>query len=196
MKRFLVPALVVAASAAVAFTNVREARSAPESVKWEVDAVHSIVLFKIKHMGASWSYGRFNDLSGSVEAAADGTALTSASFVVKTDSVDTANEKRDGHLKSPDFFNSKQFPEITFKSTAAKAIDADTTELTGDLTLHGETKPVTLKVLRVGTGEMKGRQLAGWETTFTVKRSDFGMGKMVGPIGDDVQLTVAVEAGK
>jgi polyisoprenoid-binding protein YceI len=196
MKRVLLAALVTVSAAASAVVGAPEARSESPASKWTVDPVHSTVLFKIKHLGASWTYGRFDSVGGGIYAADDGSAPTAVRLVVKTDSVNTGNEKRDGHLKSPDFFSAKQFPEITFKSTSAKALDADTTEVAGDLTLHGVTKPVTAKVVRVGTGSMQGRTVAGWETTLSLKRSDFGMEKMVGPVGDDVTLTVAVEAGK
>jgi polyisoprenoid-binding protein YceI len=78
-----------------------------------------------------------------------------------------------------------------------KAIDADNTEVTGDLTLHGVTKPITVKVVKVGAGKgMKGESLVGLETTFSLKRSDYGMSNMVGPVGDDVQITVATELAK
>jgi polyisoprenoid-binding protein YceI len=199
MKRIVLSSIALAALGA-AVLLAPEARSAPESATWNADPVHSVVLFKIKHMSASWTYGRFNDISGTVEAADDGTGVTGASFVVKTDSIDTHNEKRDAHLRNPDFFNAKQFPEITFKSTSAKPIDADTTELTGELSLHGQTKPLTLKVVRTGVGKnpQSGAALVGWESTFVVKRADFGIGAKFGDamVGEDVTLTVAVEASK
>jgi len=196
MKRILLAAAVAAVAVTSAIVSAPEARSESPASKWTVDPVHSTVLFKIKHLGASWTYGRFDSVEGGVDAADDGSAPSAVRLVVKTDSVNTGNDKRDGHLKSPDFFSAKQFPEITFQSTSAKPLDADTTEVTGDLTLHGVTKSVTARVVRVGTGSMQGRTLAGWETTLSLKRSDFGMAKMVGPVGDDVTLTVAVEAGK
>jgi len=196
MKRILLSAVVAAFAVTSAIVSAPQARSESPASRWTVDPIHSTVLFKIKHLGASWTYGRFDSVEGGVDAAEDGTPPTAVRLVLKTDSVNTGNEKRDGHLKSPDFFSAKQFPEITFTSTAAKALDADTTEVTGDLTLHGVTKSVTAKVVRVGTGSMQGKTVAGWETTFELKRSDFGMAKMVGPVGDDVTLTVAVEAGK
>ena len=197
MRRFLVPTLAAAVLAAGFFAVTRPAQSAPPASTWTADPVHSFVLFKIKHLGTSWVYGRFNDFTVSIEAGDEGAGVTSANFVVKTESVDTGTAKRDQHLRSPDFFNAKQFETISFKSKSAKAVDADTTEVTGDLTLHGETKPITVKVVRVGHGKgLQKEDLAGYEATFSLKRSDYGMTTMVGPVGDDVALTVAVEASR
>lgn len=197
MRRFLVPSLAVAALAAGVFAFNAPAHSAPPASTWTGDPVHSFVIFKIRHLETSWVYGRFNEPEVSLEAGDEGAGITSVSFTVKTENVDTGVAKRDQHLKSPDFFNAKQFETISFKSTAVKAVDADTTEVTGDLTLHGTTKPVTAKVVRVGHGKgMKKEDIAGYETTLSLKRSDFGMTTMVGPVGDDVALTIAVEASR
>jgi len=197
MKRTWILASAAAVLSAAALLGGRAAWSAPESATFDGDTVHSYVLFKIKHMGTSWSYGRFNDFTVSVGMDDAGAAIKSVAFDVKTASVDTGQPKRDGHLKSPDFFNAKQFEDIKFASTAVKAIDADNTEVTGDLTLHGVTKSITVKVVKVGAGKgMKGESLVGLESTFSLKRSDYGMSNMVGPVGDDVQITVAVEAAK
>ena len=184
MKRVLM--MLVAAATAAAAT-------------YDVDPVHSSVTFKIQHMGTSWTYGRFNDLAASLEYDAAKPEASSLSFTAKAESVDTGNAKRDQHLKGPDFFNAKEFPEIAFKSTKVTPSGKDAAEVTGDLTLHGVTKPVTAKVVKVGEGKtMKGGEMIGFEATFTVKRSDFGMANMVGPkgAGDEVYLTVAIEAHK
>ena len=170
---------------------------AATAATYEGDTVHSFVLFKVKHMGASWTYGRFSDFTVSFQADEAKPELSSVAFEVKAESVTTGNEKRDQHLRSPDFFNAKEFPLITFKSTSVHTIDKDTVAVTGDLTLHGVTKPLTVKVVKVGSGKnMKGGELMGVETTFTLKRSDFGMNTPVGPDSDEVQLTVAVEGAK
>ena len=115
---------------------------------------------------------------------------------MKTENVDTANEKRDAHLKSPDFFDAKQFPLITFKSTSVKA-DGDNFEVTGDLNLHGVTKQITVPLKKTGesdTGKMGYR--TGWQAEVDLKRSDFGMTGMQGAIGDDVHLIISFEAVK
>jgi polyisoprenoid-binding protein YceI len=197
MKRLALISAGAVLVAAAAFLAAPDARSAPESASWAGDTVHSFVLFKVKHMGTSWTYGRFNDFTVSVDTDAAGSAVTAANFVVKAESIDTGAAKRDQHLRSPDFLNSKEFAEITFKSTKAKPLADGATELTGDLTLHGVTKPVTVTLTKTGAGKgMKGEDLLGYETTFSVPRKDFGIATYPGAIGDDVSITVAVELAK
>lgn len=164
--------------------------------QFKVDRVHSSVVFRVKHMGVSYFYGRFNDVGGSF--AFDDADETKCSFdiEVKTESVDTHNEKRDNHLKSPDFFNAKQYPTIRFKSSAVKKTGDNTFEVSGELTLLGQTKPLTVTVERVGMGKGRGGgSLCGFETTFTIKRSDFGMTYGLEGVSDEVRLTVSLEGG-
>lgn len=162
---------------------------------YKVDAIHSSIVFKVKHMNASYSWGRFNDIAGTF--AMDGTTPTAFDFTVKAASIDTANEKRDGHLKGPDFFNVRQFPTITFKSKDVKKA-GNLYDVTGDLTLHGVTKPVTAKVEVTGSGRgPTGGAIAGFEATLDIKRSEFGMSYGVpNAVGDDVRIIVSVEGGK
>ncbi len=195
MKRILVLSVGALAVSAAALLGGRAAFSAPDAATFAGDTVHSFVLFKIKHLGTSWIWGRFDDFTVSADADASGD-LKSVAFDVKTDSVDTGQPKRDQHLKSPDFLNAKQFADVVFKSTAVKAA-GDGWDVTGDLALHGVTKSITAHVAKVGAGKgMKGEDLLGLESTFVVKRSEFGMTNMIGPAGDEVTLTVAVEAAK
>ena len=198
MKRRIAAAAAAVALSAAGLALAPMARSAPPPPATRTgDTVHSFVLFRIGHLGISRSWGRFNDFTVTVKDGEGGALLSAVDFVVKAESVDTGNAKRDQHLRSPDFLNAKQFPEISFRSTSAKSLDADGVEVTGDLTLHGVTKPVIAKVVKVGAGKgMKGEDLLGLETTFAVRRSDFGMSNMVGPVGDEVLLTVAVEAAR
>lgn len=191
-------AFVAAAALASPFlaASPKAAWSAPESATWAGDTIHTFVLFKIKHMGTSWTWGRFNDFTVSVQGDAATGAVSSVEFAVKAESIDTGNANRDKHLRSPDFLNTKQFESITFKSTGVKTIDADTAEVTGDLSLHGETKPITIKLVKTGAGEMKGTPLVGYETSFTIKRSDYGMTAMLPGAGDDVTITIATELAK
>ena len=117
---------------------------------------------------------------------------------IKADSVDTNNAKRDGHLKSPDFFNTKQYPSIDFTSTSVKPTESGY-QVTGDLTLHGETKPVTFELKGGKMTEFpKGVQRTGFTTQFHVKRSDFGVATKVGPsmLGEDVWVTISFEGTK
>jgi polyisoprenoid-binding protein YceI len=172
-------------------------RSAEAADSYKADPVHSSVVFKIKHMNTSYSWGRFNDISGTFALDEQNPAQSQLNFQVKTASVDTGNPARDRHIKSPDFLNAVQFSTITFKSKSVSAAGKDAYEVSGDLTLHGVTKPVTVKLNKTGAGtDPRRRPIAGIEATFTLKRSEFGMTNMVGPIGDEVWLNVSVEGGK
>ena len=163
---------------------------------FQVDTVHSSVLFRVKHMNVSQAYGRFNDVAGKFLVDESDPTKSVFDLTINAESIDTANSKRDLHLKGPDFFNAKQFPTITFKSkTVAKS--AGGYDVSGDLTLHGVTKPVTFKLAVTGSGKgMRGEALSGVEASTVLKRSDFGMGYMVGPIGDEVQVTASLEGGR
>lgn len=160
----------------------------------KIDGVHSFVVFRIKHMGIGQAYGRFNDVSGTFSLDEADPTKSSFDVKVKSESVDTGNAKRDNHLKSPDFFNAKEFPTISFKSTEFKKTGEKMYEVTGDLTLHGVTKPITAKLEHIGTAKDK----TGVEATITIQRSEFGMkfGLDNGDLGDDVQLRVSLEGGK
>jgi polyisoprenoid-binding protein YceI len=168
---------------------------------YEVDTVHSSLVFKIRHAGMTNFYGRFNDFTGQIHFDQAAPANSRFAFTVQTDSVDTANSGRDGHLKNADFFNSRQFPAIEFKSTGVKALSEGRYELTGDLTLMGETRPVTATLTDVSTGKVRDNDAMGFEARFSIKRSDFGMTKYLatdngegGALGNTVELIVAVEA--
>lgn len=163
---------------------------AAEGKTYGIDAVHSSVLFKIKHMNVSNFYGRFNKVSGSFTTGETG----SIDVTVDANSVDTNNSKRDDHVKSPDFFSVKEFGEITFKSTSLKK-SGESWKGSGDLTFHGVKKTIEVELKLVGTGPgMGGKgEVAGVETSFTIKRSDYGVKGMVGPLGDDVTIWVSLE---
>lgn len=163
---------------------------------YEIDSVHSSAIFRIKHFEASYFYGRFNDITGTVVHDEANPAGSSVEVTIKADSVMTGNGKRDEHLKSQDFFNAAEFPVLSFKSKGVKkGSGKGELEVTGDLTIHGVTKPLTTKVSHTGTGKGRGGEVAGFETVFTIKRSDFDMKFMVGPLGDEVQVTISLEAG-
>ena len=164
-----------------------------------VDPVHSTVLAKVRHAGASTNWVRFNGPTGTVTVNEADPSKSTIVIEIKTDSLDTANEKRDQHLKSPDFFNAKEFPLITFKSTAVKKTGDKTFEATGDLTAHGVTKPITATFKAVGTAtNAKGETRSGADGAFTIKRSDFGVGPTIpaGLVSDEVDVLISLEAVK
>ncbi len=141
---------------------------------WNVDPSHSRIGFRVKHLGISTVRGQFDDYEGRLVIDDDGNVTASGS--VKAASIDTADGDRDTHLKAPDFFDVENHPEITFQSTSVVAKDEETYEITGDLTLHGVTKPVTLTA-EVGGSEVDpfGKTRVGLEATGEISRSDYGM---------------------
>ncbi len=164
---------------------------------FSVDPVHSSMVFRVKHNNVAYFYGRFNDISGAISLDSANEAGSSLEVSVKTESVDTGNEKRNGHLKSPDFFNAAKFPACTFKSTKFAKASGDAFDVTGDLTIHGVTKPVTVKFEKTGQAKNpRGGELIGFESTFTISRKDFGITFMPDGIGDDVRVSISLEAGK
>jgi len=160
----------------------------------DIDGVHSTALFTINHLGASNFIGRFDDVKGTIEFDAADVAKDKVTITIATDSVDTNFTKRDQHLKSPDFFDAKQFPTIEFVSDSFKKTGEKEYEVAGNLTLHGVTKPITVKVINTGEGkDPSGADHVGFHTEFTVKRTDYGMDKMVGLVGDEVKVELSTE---
>ncbi len=160
---------------------------------YQADPVHSSNLFRIRHANIANFYGRFNDLAGTYTLnAADPTAST-FEFEIKTASIDTRNQARDKHLRSAELFDAEQFPTITFKSTKVRSAGERAYEVTGDLTLHGVTKPLTTKVELTGVGTMRDQVRSGLEATFAIDRRDFGMTAMPGMLGDEVKIMVSIE---
>jgi polyisoprenoid-binding protein YceI len=163
---------------------------------YKVDPVHSSVVFRIKHANTAYVWGRFNDPAGSFTLDEADPSKSTFAIELQAAKVDTANAQRDNHLRSPDFFNAKQYPAITFKSTSVKKLEDNKLEVTGDLTMHGQTKPTTAVVEITGKGEFPpGKHRAGVEATLNVKRSDFGMKAMPG-LSDDVRIIASLEAVK
>lgn len=180
-----------AGSAAEAAPAAGSGSAAAGATTFAVDPTHSSVVFGVGHAGIGFVYGRFNDLSGSFTQS--GETLTSLELAIETASVDTNEPKRDDHLRSPDFFNANQFPKITFKSRSLTPT-ANGFDVTGDLTMHGVTRPVVipLRKLKEGQGPF-GAYRSGLFAQFAVKRSEYGMSQKLDLVGDAVTLTVAIE---
>jgi polyisoprenoid-binding protein YceI len=160
-----------------------------------VDPVHTYILFRIKHLNVGYSYGRFDEVSGNVSINDADLSKSSLTLDVKTTSINTGNAKRDGHLKSNDFFAAAENPTATFKSTSIKKAGEGAYDVTGDLSIRGKTKSVSFKLAKTGQGKSpQGGEIVGYETTLTINRLDFGVAYMPDLLGTDVQLTVALEA--
>ncbi|MEO8425639.1 MAG: YceI family protein [Verrucomicrobiota bacterium] len=161
---------------------------------YKVDPVHSSIVFRVKHLGVANVYGRFNEISGTVSFDKENPSKSAVDITVPVESVDTHVQKRDQHLKSPDFFNAKEFPVMTFKSKQVKKINEDTYQMTGDFALHGVTKSLTIDFKKGGeTKGMQNEYRSGGEAQFTIKRSDYGMNFMLNGVGDEVTVMVAIE---
>lgn len=183
------------APAEQSMTPVLYATTAAEGI-FKVDPVHSSIVFRVKHNNVSYYWGRFNRMEGTFLI--DPTTPSNSRIEVKvpTESVDTANEGRDRHLRSPDFFSAAEFPELAFKSKSFSSKGDNIYDVQGELTLHGQTKPVTVRVEDTGRGQGRRGEVAGFEATLTIKRSEFGMTHMLGGIGDDVRIIVSLQGGR
>jgi len=186
---------LLSSSALLALAATASSRAAVET--YQIDPVHSSIGFSIRHF-VSKVPGSFTQFSGTITVDRDNLENSSAEATIEVGSVSTANEKRDNHLKSPDFFDAAKFGTATFKSTAWKKTGENTFDITGDLTLHGVTKPVVLHATLLGFGPgMRGAQLSGWEATATLNKSDFGVNgpAMLGKaVGDEVTIHIGIEA--
>lgn len=167
---------------------------------FEVDRVHSSVGFKIRHLVANVT-GRFDDFAGTINVNTDDMTKSSVEFYIEATSIDTDNENRDGHLRSPDFFAVDSFPQLSFKSTAVEKAGENTYHVTGDFTMRGVTKAITVPVEVLGFAPgPRGGTVGGFETSFKINRKDYGViwnraldaGGFV--LGEDVQITLNIEA--
>jgi polyisoprenoid-binding protein YceI len=168
-------------------------KSAIAADEYAYDLVHSSVSFKARHLDISWIHGRFNEVEGKFSLDRENPTKSTFERTIKTDSVDTANEARDEHLRQPDYFDTKQFPTIEFKSTKTKVIKRGF-EVTGDFTMHGTTKEITL-VLKGGKEHVfKDVKRVAFSTRIALKRSDYGFDKnAIGPIGDKALIIIDCE---
>jgi polyisoprenoid-binding protein YceI len=160
---------------------------------WTVDPVHSSVVYRVKHANASWFKGTFDVIKGTVTLDPAKPEAGTVMLTIPVDSIDTNDKKRDEHLKNTDFFNSKENPDITFKSSKIVK-KGDKLDVTGELAMAGKKKEITIPVEKVGEGEMMGKRV-GFSTTFTIKRSDFGMsdGIAQNALADEITLMIDLE---
>lgn len=160
----------------------------------DTKGMHAFVQFKVQHLGYSWLHGRFNDFNGSFSYDADNPQASKASVVIKTASLDTNHAERDKHLRSDDFFDVERYPEARFESTRYQPDGAMGGTMYGNLTLHGVTKPVAIKISKIGEGQDPwGGYRAGFDGSTTINRSDFGIDKNLGPSSEQVEIMLSIE---
>lgn len=176
----------------LAFTGWQAAHAA--NGEFEIDPVHSGLTFQIMHNGVNFIPGRFNKFSGKIVLNEADPAKNELDVKIDTASIYTGNMKRDEHLKGPDFFNTKQFPEATFTSKSVKQNEDGSYSITGDLNMLGKTNTVTLKAKMMGKNDSGDDLIVGGWGEFTLKRSLFGMDYGAGKIGDDVIVTLHIRA--
>lgn len=184
---------LAAAAAALAFlaTPVLAADT------YQIDTSHTYLGFEINHLGFSTTYGRFSDVSGTIDLDEENPEASSVDVKIVPASVYTGHEERDEHLRGEDFFNVEEFPDMSFKSTSIERTGEETGKITGDLTMHGVTKPVTLDTTFTKKGDypmQEGMKAVGFNATTSLKRSDFGIDKYVPMVGDEVTITISLEA--
>ncbi len=166
---------------------------------YEIDPAHTSIGFRVKHLFSTVP-GRFLEINGNFTVDSEDPEKSEVKVTIPVDSIDTGNKKRDGHLKTGDFFDAEKFKEITFTSKNVKRTSENTADITGDLTLHGVTKEVVLKTDFLGKGPgPDGINRTGWKATTAIKRSDFGItyGKEIEGtplIGDEVEIILDIEA--
>lgn len=182
------------ALAALAFGLVTTAPAAVET--YVADPVHSSANFSIRHFFTKVP-GRFAKFSATITVDRDNLEKSSAEATIEIASVKTEAPDRDAYLQKPEFFDAAQFPMMTFKSKSWKKTGADAFAVTGDLTIKGVTKEVVLNVksLGFGPGMQPGSRLSGWEGTLTLNRFDYGVSAFPKVVGEEVEITINVEAG-
>ena len=182
------------------FIALLVAGSAFAQTTWSIDKSHSKVGFSVVHMAVTDVEGKFNDFEGAVVSKSEDFNGAEVNFTAKTASIDTDNERRDGHLKSADFLDAEKFPEIKFKGNLAK--DGGKYKLKGDFTMKGVTKPVEFDVTYGGTVNTGRGFKAGFKLTGQINRQDYGVtwsnklasGEMV--VSDVVDVIVKIELDK
>jgi polyisoprenoid-binding protein YceI len=167
---------------------------------WKIDPTHSEVQFKVKHLVISTVTGSFSSFEGQIEADGDNFEDARATFTANIDSISTNNEDRDQHLKSDDFFNAEQYPQLSFESTKVEKIGEGDYKVTGDLTIRDITKEVELELVHGGTvADQYGQTKAGFEVKGAINRKEFGLtwsavteaGSVV--VGDKINLQMNVQ---
>ena len=183
-------------STPVTTSPVATATATVPDMVWKIDDTHSMGLFRVQHFGAGMFWGRFDGVTGTITTSGTPIANISFNVTIDTNSISSANKDLDGHLRSPDFFSVKEFPEMNFKSTSAKKLEGNMWEVTGTITIHGVTKPHTVQMELTGQSESARGKKIGFEAVFTIDRSEFGMtyGIEKNAIGKNVRIIVALEA--
>jgi polyisoprenoid-binding protein YceI len=193
LKRLLVVALVAAAAPVLADQKPTAVAAVQ---KFDIDTMHTQASFTYDHFGFSNPTGRLEQIKGSIELNQQDWGKSKVSVTMPLSGLHTGVEKLDAHLKSADFFDAEKNPDITFKSTKVEKTGEKTLKVTGDMTAHGVTKPVTLdvKINKIGENKMMATQSAGFEADAHIKRSDWGVAAYAPAVSDEVHIHLTVSA--
>lgn len=168
--------------------------AAKEKYIIDTEGAHAFVQFRIKHLGYSWLYGRFNDFNGTFTYDEQDPSTSQVQVTIETASIDSNHAERDKHLRGKEFLDVGKYPRMTFKSTSYKETGFNKARLIGNLTLRGVTKPVTIDVRKIGSGpDPWGGYRRGFEGKTSIKLADFGIVKYLGPGAREAELTLSVE---
>lgn len=176
-------------SSALALTTVA---SAALPNQWQLDDSHTRVGFSVNHLGFSTTMGHFNDVKGVVNYDVKAPSKTNMSFTIATDSIDTNWDARDEHLKKAEFFNVAKYPTMTFKSTSVKFINPQQAKVTGDFTMLGQTKPLTLDVTlnKIANSPLTKEPVIGFRATGNIDRAAYGMTAFADGITTNVPIQI------
>ena len=193
LSAILLAAAALAGAPAALHAQANPAPAAVQAGAYKVEPTHTRVQFAVSHMGFSEWYGDFTGVTGTLNLDPKAPAAATLAVTIPTASVSTTNTVLDGELKDPNWFDAAQFPTITFTSTKVVTTSPRTANITGNLTFHGVTKPVTLKAtfLASGTNPLSKGYTIGFNATAALKRSDFGVKTYLPLIGDDVTLRIS-----
>lgn len=196
-KIMLGAALVALALPTIADDHDENSNGSLERYTIDTRGAHAFVQFKISHLGFSWLYGRFNEFEGEFHFDPENPANSSVEVTIQTASVDSNHERRDNHLRNEDFLTVEDHPEAHFRSTAFRHIEGERYEMTGDFTLLGHTRELTMEVEHVGAGT---DPWGGYRRGFTGRTSfalaDFGIDYDLGPDSEVVHIILDVEGIK
>jgi polyisoprenoid-binding protein YceI len=186
-----------AQTAAPALVASATATTTSEDAAFAVDKVHSTVVFRVQRVNGAPFYGTFTEIDGSLVINHDDPTKSSINVTIPVGSVDSNNAGRDKHLKNADFFSAEEFPNATFKSTKFTKTGEKQYDVTGDFTLRGTTKPITIKVKETGTGPARGGGTQiGLDVQFSFKRSEFGVNYGLQALSDEITMMVGLEGVK